>query len=118
MTSPDKNIKVDPDALDAVANKIQDLADQLSGKNGAYPGNVPDFSQHAGDIRQPLSTFWDKDADNVLADAYAEELKGIIAIYTEIGTQLGSLATAAKTTASQYRKSDQNNADQMSGLNQ
>ena len=57
MPNTDSGFKVDPDALDSVADMIQNLLDDLSGAHGRVAGSVPEFAKCA-DIGTALATFW------------------------------------------------------------
>src|SRR5689334_13334725 len=111
MPNTDSGFKVDPDALDSVADMIQNLLDDLSGAHGRVAGSVPEFAKCA-DIGTALATFWGT-RDNVFADAYGYEHKGITDTYTAIQTQLTNLQNAARSTAASYRAQEQATKDAM-----
>lgn len=110
----DPGFKVDTDKLQAVADKIQQLSDDLQGDY--IPGSYPSL-QKARDIRTMLAPFWGPNHD-IFADAYEKEYDALNETFSIIIKQLAKLQVAVTKTASGYGGSDQNLADQLNKLNQ
>lgn len=111
-TGPDKGFHVDTDKLSAVADKMQQLIDDIQGNY--IPGSYPSLAS-ASDIRTMLMPFWGPNHD-VFADAYTQEYKALDKTYMLIVQQLTKLQQAASATAAGYGASDTNLAGQLQKL--
>ncbi|MGN6606878.1 MAG: hypothetical protein ACTHMS_07695 [Jatrophihabitans sp.] len=110
----DTGFKVDTDKLQAVADKIQQLSDDITGNY--IPGSYPSLS-NARDIRTMLAPFWGPNHD-IFADAYEKEYGALDKTFQIITTQLQKLQQAASATASGYGASDTNLAGELNKLKQ
>jgi len=112
--APDKGFKVDTDKLAAVADKIQQLSDDITGNY--IPGSYPSLG-NARDIRTMLQPFWGPNHD-VFADAYTKEYQALDSTFQIIMRQLVKLQQATSSTASGYGSSDTDLAAQLKKLQQ
>ena len=106
MGGPTKGFRVDPDALADVADRVKRLHDAVSLDHGRS-GNLTDFqdSAKADSLTTALKSFWT--GDDVFANAYGEEHKGVTTTFQQMQTQLGNLERICRTTAQQYHGHDQ-----------
>lgn len=103
-----KGFRVDPDKLLDVADQVHELMRSMSGDAGYVSGNLPHYQEKAGAqiLTEALSSFWS--GDDVFANAYDEEHKGVCTTMQNMVTQLQNLETACRSTANQYKSQDGN----------
>jgi len=108
-----QGFKVDPDALLAVAQQIDDLHSTIAEGNTA--GNLPNFQKNGGaePLKKALGVFWAGGGDDPLAAAYDTEHNAIVTTYNTIATQLQTLASTCRTTAQNYRDQDHQSSQQV-----
>jgi hypothetical protein len=102
--------RVKPDELLAVAQKIDDLLDDVAGNNGATTGNHKDFQMEASkeNLSGALNTlFPESGVGSSFVQAYGHEYDGMNMKYTAMVGHLTELATACRSTAEQYGAEDE-----------
>ncbi len=103
-----KGFRVDPDKLDAVAQKVKVLLDDLSGASGSVRCNIPDFQQADGhELKTGLAAIW-PNWDDGFATGYGFEHTGMMTAYNSIKDQLTALYNACQKTAGTYTQQESN----------
>jgi len=102
---PTKGFRVDPDKLSVVADRVKRLHASVSLDLGRT-GNVVDFQDSAKSetLTSALQSFWT--GDDVFANAYGEEHKGVVTTFQQMQQQLQALEQTCRGTAKQYQHHD------------
>jgi len=110
MAGETAGFRVKPDELLAVAQKVQDLLDDVAGNNGATTGNHKDFQTEAttDNLNNALnSLFPESPVGSAFVQAYGHEYDAMNQKYSAIVTHLTELTAACRTTAEQYGAEDE-----------
>lgn len=109
MAGGNKQFRVDPDELKAVADLIQDLLERVQGDTGEH-GTQRDFTQHAGtaDIMAGLANLdGGAGGTGAFTEAYGNIHTATVTTYAKMIENLTTLEQSCRFTAQQYQSQDE-----------